>query len=94
MFHQPPLGCHVVNRQQLYRGYAQTGEVLQDRIGYEAQVGASEVFRHTGVQHGHSFDVALVDHGFVPGRSRRPVVSPGEGGLYNDAFRNDAGAVR
>ena len=75
---QVRLGDELVDRQQLDRGDAERGQVLDGgRVG-QPGVGAAQLRRDVGVQVGEALDVQLVDDRVGPRHPRRQVAAPGE----------------
>ena len=83
----------VVDRQQLDGGHPERRQVVEDRVGDHAEVGAAQVLGDARVQLREAAHVGLVDHGLVPRHARRLVVAPGERGVDDDALRHRPGAV-
>ena len=90
---QVRLGDEVVDRQQLDRGDAERGQVLQDRRVREAGVGAAQVLGHVGVLHREPAQVQFVDDGVVPRRVRAVVVTPRERVVHDHRARDVRGRV-
>ncbi len=95
---QPALGQaafaqHMMNRQQLDRGDAEFLQVFYDRLRGEGQVSAPKLFRHVGMLDREAAGMALVNQGAVPGRPRRPIVTPGKGRVHDHALWKIACAV-
>jgi hypothetical protein len=82
-----------VDRHELDRRHPEPLEVVYGRGRGEAGVGAAQRRRDVRVPLREPFDVGLVDYGVVPGDARRPVVSPGEGGLHHPALGHACGVV-
>jgi hypothetical protein len=83
----------VMNRHQLHRGDAEPGEVLDDGGVRHARVRAPLVLGDRRVPHGEALDVALVQHGLVPGGAQRAVVPPFEPRVGDDRPRDERRAV-
>ncbi len=95
---QPTLGQaafaqDVMDRQQLDGRDAEVQQVIDDRLGGEGEVGATELLWYAGVLQGEAASVALVDQRTVPRRLRWPIVSPGKGRVDDHALWQIAGAV-
>ena len=91
--HQVAVGHKLVHRHELDGGHAEAEQVVDDRIGGEAQVGAPEMLGDTGVQHRHAAHVALVDDTAVERGEGPSVVAPGECRVDHQALRHPAGRV-
>ena len=83
----------LVHGHQLDRGDAQPLQVLDDGRVRHPRVGAPQVGRHLRVAHGEPLDVALVQHGLVPGDAQRMVVAPLEPRVADHRARHERGAV-
>ena len=83
----------LVHRHQLDRGDAQPLQVLDDGGVRHPGVGAAQVGRDLRVAHGEPLDVALVQHGLVPGDAQRTVVAPLEPRAADHRARHERGAV-
>ena len=80
---EPPRGQlvlvgDVVDRQQLDRGHAERGQVLERRLRGEPCVRAAQLFPHCRHLLGEALHMRLVDDRLVPGRGGVPVVFPVE----------------
>ncbi len=82
------LGDEVVHRQQLHGGHPEVGEVVDDRRRGQAGVRPAQLLGHPVVQGGHALDVHLVDHRVAVAPAHRPVVSPVEVVVDDDAARD------
>ncbi len=87
------VGDELVDRHQLDGGHPEGEEVVDHRVGGEAEVGAPEVLGDPGVGHCHAPDVALVDDGAIPGGSGFGVVAPGEGLVHDHRLGHPRGRV-
>ena len=90
---EPPSADGVMNRQQLDTRHAEGAEMLDDRLGAEAEVGAAHVLWDSGMLDRHPLDMALVDHGLVPRNLRRAVTLPVERRIDHDALGHGAAGV-
>jgi hypothetical protein len=88
---QEPVVEKGVDGQQFHRGDAETGVVLQHRIGRDAEKGAR--VGHVAALHGQALGVAFVDHGVGDRRAGRRVGAPAEGGILDHAARHEGRAV-
>src|SRR5262249_55921168 len=82
-----------VNRQQLDGGDAELDEVIDDRRRAQGGEGAAAAQIDAGVLLGEAADMELVDDGLFPSGLRLAVVTPGEGGVDDPAFRHDPSSV-
>ena len=83
----------VMHGHQLDGRDAETQEVLERRLGREAQIGAAEPRRDVLVERREALDVQLVDDRLVPRVPRAPVVAPGERGIDHRGERRVLRAV-
>ncbi len=83
----------VMDRQELDGGDAESGEVLDRRLGGQARIRAAQVVAHARVGLREAAHVDLVDHRLGPWPRRRPVVLPVEGPVDHDALRDRLGVV-
>ena len=81
------LVCDVVDREQLDRGDAERGEVLERLLRGEPGIRAAQLLRHLLHQLGEAAHVQLVDDGLVPRARRRAVVLPVERLVDHDRLR-------
>ena len=87
------LGDEVVHRQQLDRGHAEVGQVVDDGRAGEAGVRPAQLLGHPVVQLGHPLDVQLVDHGVAPPTSCGALFAPVEPVVDDHAERHLARRV-
>ena len=78
----------VVHGEQLDRGDAERGEVVDGRVGGEPGVGAAQILSHARMALREALHVQLVDDGLVPRRLERPVALPVEARVDHDAARH------
>ena len=93
LLHEMAVHHELVDGHQLDRRHAQIDQMIDDRVGGHAQVRAAQLLGHVGVSIGQSLDVALVDHGVVPGRLRVAIVAPGERGIHNHGLGHERRTV-
>ena len=90
---QMALIHEVLDRQQLYRRHAQRLQIIDHRPAGQTGIGAAQVGRHFGMAHGETAHMQFVDQRVMPGRARRPVVAPDEGGVHHLTFGHSRRAV-
>ena len=87
------IGHELVNGEQLDRSHAEPTKVLEGRGCDQPRVGAAQRLRDVGVARGKPLHVDFVDDRLVPGDPRRPIATPGEGRIRDDALRRVGRAV-
>jgi hypothetical protein len=90
---QATLADHMMDRQQLERGNSQTLQVIEDRVGCEAEISPAQLLRHFGVPHRHALDMTLVDNSPSPRSSEWPLVPPAEPRLDDEGLGHPARTV-
>ncbi len=83
-----------MDRQQLHRGHAQPGEVVDHGLVPEPRVGAAQRLGYVRVPHGEALDVHLVDDRVRVAAPRRRVGAPPEHLVRDQADRHVPGRVQ
>ena len=84
----------LMDRHQLHRGDAQAAQVLDHGRMRQAGVGTPQFRRDLRTAHAESFDMALIQHGLVPGDPQRAVITPLKPGVDDHRPGNEGRAVR
>ncbi len=93
LFHQMAVVHKGMHRHELHGRDAQTLQMLDYRRAGQTGIGPAQLGRDIGMACGESLYVQLVDDGFMPWRSRRMIVVPGERGIDDAAFGHIGGIV-
>ncbi len=82
-----------MNGEEFEGGDPECTKVVERGRVRHPEVGAAQLRRHVGSQAAEALDVGFVNDCLAPGGRRRPILTPVEGGIGNDAARHERRVV-
>src|SRR5262249_15486962 len=87
------VGYKLVYWHEFYRRNAQGAEILHDCRARQTRIGPTQLWRHVWMTCRKSFDMQLIDQGWMPRGTGGRIVPPAKGRINDNALRETRGAI-